>query len=1161
MDPDISNVRWEQEDTGKLKDLIYREDNIPDVEPSAEDDASIVEEELSDHGSINNSFKFRRGLTLDIEIPKESIRFTVTDDIGIHVQIPTIISFRDLCIETYGVQNIEEESKHTTHHLWDDILKEDCISDSKSSDCKYLNENIKEIASIKTTDGDDNIKNCNNEEDYNEERTYEDVTSFLNTIKSRNKNKIQSSTDNALRRRVQDMSARLTKQGLLCDPRDYYFNPMTMTSGNAGTRSREDYYDVFDDFIDDSDLVDDLGLSLEELYDRYDNKVDNDESSTNTSTRTSELIYVEYSQPTAFICDNNPMNDYSQSYDDGASTSSLGSTLYDDENEDNYSRDSYSDLEKKENWTLKDILNNPVAKLLIQIRSDCWSYSSKKNKSGNSGTNKGANSINSTIDNISKSNTPVSIQDSPKTTLNNTPSLQCANLSSSGLLQQPVNCNASNLNDEIYSFPSRTPKMVIQWFKILEEKLKTFQKAYKDCKDYYYKNGNVRCDKIATLRELHEAISIINSNIERDPILCRIPSLFSSIYTDYSEVAPYDFKLIQILWDALYTCLPLNLKKKQTHGAFGSNGISTAILNLLQKFDNFRSKWARLILNHNKEALYQFNFNAYEAIKTYPCIKIKSSEYIKRILDAISVYNFAISNNSNNLLKGGVNATIVLSSLSNSKEIKNNETHSSINKKKFCEHESQMNTLSTDSTLNLNLECSRIHELEIKDSQKFESSMKSSKNILECNLNYEENSDSQLEKIENSLSLHNLQKLQNSQINDNSSSYQVTCSFVNEDNKANSEVTQSQISDSDIKDTLVTPTHHSIADGNNTETSQYDITTQDNIVASLNNTKPESSINTQHKSMCSSEFEHILDTPIKKSTNKVKLGVDKCSHEESKLSYIQPASLPIKEEGQNYLKTIPCDLVFDFGIALLDYIYGINKLRNVYKDLISANVLLKTVQREQETIPANGIKGLESMIRTYILKRFQGVQYNGQKLKDIPYRFFLNQVRLLQNKYNYRRATDKVIQKAAKNNTDLIPEKDLKSQDLLQDQNLKSSNSTFDITLQISDKSFGDIPKTPSKKRSRKSAINNDTSSSSLNYDISQTEPAGIHNLQSENDQSSSTVLKDSTEKIKKPRNKRNKKTVVVEDCKDISLSNISINKESMGINVLSGLIEHQTKL
>ncbi|OII76463.1 hypothetical protein cand_001540 [Cryptosporidium andersoni] len=1157
MDPDSGNIEWEQGDTEKIKDLIYREDNIPDVEPIAEDDASIVEEELSDHMSVNNSFKFRRGLALNIDILKESIRFTVTDDIGIHVQIPTIISFRDLCIETYGIQNIEEESKHTTRHLWDDILKEDCISDSKNSDFKDLNENIKENASTKITDVNGNIKNCNNEEDYNEEKTYEDVTSFLNTIKSRNKNKIQSSTDNALRRRVQDMSARLTKQGLLCDPRDYYFNPMTMTSGNAGARSREDYYDVFDDFIDDSDLVDDLGLSLEELYDRYDNKIDNDESSANTSTRTSELIHVEYSQPTDFICDNNPMNDYSQNYD-GASTSSLGSILYDDENQVNYSIDSYVNLEKKENWTLKDILNNPVAKLLIQIRSDCWNYSSKKNKSGNSGTNKGANSINSTTGNISKSNIPVSIQDSPKMTLNNTPLLQCTDLSSSSLPQQSVNCNTSNLNDGIYSFPNRTPKMVIQWFKVLEEKLKTFQRAYKDCKDYYNKNGNVKCDKITTFHELHEPISIINSNIERDPILCRIPSLFSSIYTDYSEVAPYDFKLIQILWDALYICLPLNLKKKQTHGAFGSNGISTTILNLLQKFDNFRSKWARLILSHNKEALYQFNFNAYEAIKTYPCIKMKSPEYIKRILDAISVYNSAISNNSNNLLKGGVN-TIVLSSLSNSKEIKNNETHSSINKSKFCEHESQMNTLSTDSTLNLNLECSKLYELEINDSQKFESSIKNSENTLECNLNYEENSDNQLEKIENTLSLHNLQKLQNFQINDNSSRYQVTCSFISEDNKVNNEVTQNQMRDSGVKDTPATPRYYSTADGNNTETSQYDITTQDDIVASLNDTKPESSINTQHRSMCSSEFEHILDTPIKRSTNKVKLGVEKCNHEESNLLCTQPASLPIKEEGQSCLKTIPCDLVFDFGIALLDYIYGINKLRNVYKDLTSANVLLKTVQREQETIPANGIKGLESMIRTYILKRFQGIQYNGQKLKDIPYRFFLNQVRLLQNKYNYRRATDKAIQKVTKNNTDLIPEKDLKSQDLLQDQNLMSSNSTFDITLQISDKFFEDITRTPSKKRSRKSAINNDTNSNSLNYDISQTEPAGIHSLQNENDRSSSIALKDSTEKIKKPRNKRNKK-IVVEDCKDILLNNTSINKESMDINVSSDLME-QTNL
>ncbi|KAF7459215.1 hypothetical protein HWI79_334 [Cryptosporidium felis] len=826
--------------TNELEQKGNRSQESSKPELSLEDDTSIADDDdsSSDYQSIIDSFKFERGLSLELDIPKETIKYIYNEKLEKHVQLPNIVSFRDLCIEAFGEENVSEKrQKDDGRKKWDRLLNEKSITGDS-----FSNEEFNE-----------DMENKYNEERENEEseRTYEDITSFLDTIKSNNKQGSQNVNENALRKRVHEMSTRLSKQGLLCDPRDYYFNPMTMTGGNGINRSREDYYDVFDDFIDDTELVDDLGLSLDELYSR--NKVkgsqeigQDDDSVITTSVQTSELIYADYSNPNAFCCDDDPKNDLldlyyeSESEEDGQYR--YESELGDSDVEFDTKVDEPEASPKKKSLTLRDIINDPVLKLLVQLRVDCWTYYSPKNMQLAKEQGQDQNSQNSIFP---QSSTPVSDLASgiplSQTTVE---------------LATPVTKVNKEFNQGSYPFPQRTPRVVSDWFRSLNQKIKQLGSAYQQCKSYYNTNGNIKYEKGIQHPEITDSLVLLKNNIEKDPILSRISSLFSDIYPNSSDVAPFDSKLIKIIWEGLNICIPINNKKKQFNLSHNSSS-SSAISQLLMRFDNFKTKWARLILNHNQEAHYQFDLNAFEAITNFPPIKNKSPEYVKRVLDSINQYNQSINN---------------------------------------------------------------------------------------CGKDKDEKHDDKMEGV---------QEISNTPILIyNSSQFE----------DANVEETKSEVQ----------------------ENAQSDFTCDKHFGAS--------------DSLGNADF---VDSPV------IAVAQNTMATE------IPDKKKPIKSQDSitQGIRAVCCDLVFDFGISLLEYVHGINRLRLVYKDMISANVITKSIQKEQENIPANGSKGLEAMIKGHILKRFSNVSYEGQKIKEIPHRFFLNQIRLLQIKYSYKSLTSISVRK------------------------------------------------------------------------------------------------------------------------------------------------------
>ncbi|KAH8741894.1 hypothetical protein FG386_003021 [Cryptosporidium ryanae] len=783
-------------------------------ERTIEDDTSVVEndeDDESDYQSIIDSFRFQRGLKLILEIPKETIKYIYKEKLDKHVQLPTLISFKDLCIDAYGEENVTDKNVFDGKKIWNKIITE------------------------KTENGEMETDENDNEDN---EKTYKDITSFLDTIKSNSKNNSFSVSENVLRKRVHEMSTRLSKQGLLCDPREYYFNPMTMTGSNGGNRSKEDYYDVFDDFIDDSEMVDDLGLSLEDLYSKNDNN-GNDDSLGSSSVQTSELIYADYTNPNAFYCDNDPQGDLIDFYYESDSDISNET--------DNANKVSgiSSDNEIKKSVTIRDLLNNQILKLLIQLRTDCWLYYSPKNAS------------------VSKD---LSSEQSLNNTQTNVVGLNCADTLSFSQetvdLSTPVN-KETNPSSK-YSFPQRTPRVVTYWFKNLNEKLVKISEAYNKCKSYYNKNGNVRIEKNSFESEIQDSVDILTSTIEKDPILCKVPCLFTTIYPNY-EVVPFDSKLIQIIWQALNATVPILNKKRQIYISQGDSS-SLAIINLLTKYDNFRIKWVRLVLNHNQEVLYQLDLNAYESIINYPSIKSKSPEYVKRILNSISQYNSQINLNSN-----------------------------------------------------------------------------SSK----------ERDDSVTNKIETL-------------------------------NSTTNEIEASQ-------ETIVNPF----------ETQLLDYTP---TLIDLKREDPNSQ----------QENEEIGISQLGDSNSSMQNNITSCSSQNEDNNGIQEKPKPFSKTTEftlQSMKAVDCDLVLDYGVSLLEYIHGVNRLRLVYKDIISANVMTKTVQKEQDSLPVNGTRGLEQMIKSYILKRLSNVSFEGQKLKDIPHRYFLNQIKLLQLKYNYRSLTSITVRR------------------------------------------------------------------------------------------------------------------------------------------------------
>lgn len=822
-----------------------RNNEVPKYETSQEDDTSVAEEEdddSSDYESLIDSFRFERGLSLLLEIPKETIKYIYSDKLDKHVQLPSIISFRDLCMEAFGEDNvIEKRQSENGRRRWDNILKEKSLAQESQE-----------------RDDTREEENRDNEEKENEEneRTYEDITSFLDTIKSNCRQDSQNVSENVLRKRVHEMSTRLSKQGLLCDPRDYYFNPMTMTGTNGANRSREDYYDVFDDFIDDSELVDDLGLSLDELYSRNaerGNQVadQGDDNVTTTSVQTSELIYADYSNPNVFSCDDDPQNDYidlyyeSESGDEDSETSDEAGYLDGGQDDLDGKISGHDTSPKKKSQYLRDILNNPVIKLLTQLRTDCWVYYSPKNMQLNKDQNIEQNSQGSF--NGQTSSTPM-IDSSV-----GVPSSQAT----LDLTTPTAKANKEAISST-YSFPQRTPRVVSDWFRTLNQKIKEIIEAYNRCKNHYNEKGNVRCEKCHQDPDIMDSLGVLTSNIEKDPILLRIPSLFSDIYSNPVDVAPFDSKLIKVIWEGLNACVPINNKKKQFNLSHNSSN-SSAIIQLLTRFESFRTKWARLILNHNQEALYQFDLNAFEAITNYPPIKSKSPEYVQRVLESINQYNLHINN-------------------SGSKE-----------KEEKFDSKTDEPTESSNTPI-LAVDNSNINDINIED------------------INLENSEASQTQ-------------------NDASSEY-----FEPSDSMANI----------DLMDNVENSERQDSSGGDASDKS--------------------------------------------KSTK----------------------SNDLSSQG---IKAVNCDLVLDFGISLLEYIHGINRLRIVYKDMTSSNVMTKSVQKEQENIPANGSRGLELMIKGYILKRFSNVNFDGQKIKDIPHRFFLNQVKLLQIKYSYKSLTSISVRK------------------------------------------------------------------------------------------------------------------------------------------------------
>ncbi|KAH8585086.1 uncharacterized protein ELE39_001037 [Cryptosporidium sp. chipmunk genotype I] len=841
MTPTNPKVSDNNESHGTQKEQDHkREDHeVPKQEIPQEDDTSVAEEDddSSEYESLIDSFRFERGLSLFLEIPKETIKYIYSDKLEKHIQLPSIVSFRDLCMEAFGEENVvEKKVSDTGRRKWDNILKEKSLAqDSSEQDDLGVEEN----------------KDVEEKENEESERTYEDITSFLDTIKSNSKQDSQNVSENVLRKRVHEMSARLSKQGLLCDPREYYFNPMTMTGASGANRSREDYYDVFDDFIDDSELVDDLGLSLDELYsrnvERRNQVVDQGEDSvTTTSIQTSELINVDYSNPNVFFCDDDPQNDLIDLYYESESDNEYGEIS--DEN--GYTDGEQDDLDmgiggsdvspKKKSQTLRDILNSPVIKLLIQLRTDCWVYYSPKNIQSNKEQSLEQNSegqLNAQTSSTPMIDFPIGVPSSQATVDLTTPTAKGNKEAIPGT----------------YYFPQRTPRVVSDWFRTLNQKIKEAIQAYNYCKGYYNENGNIKCEKGHQDPEIMNNIKILSSNIEKDPILLRVPSLFSDIYSNPADVAPFDSKLIRLIWEGLNICVPINNKKKQFNLSQNSSE-SSSIIQLLTRFESFRTKWARLILNHNQEALYQFDLNAFEAITNYPPIKNKSPEYVQRVLNSISEYNLQI----------------------NSSGTKDKEEKSDSKADEPAEG---------SNTPILAIDTFNIDEISMEDIK--------------------------------------LENLDASQIqNDTSSEH----NFERSDSFTNIY----------LADTL------------------------------------------EHSDSQDSPQGEVFDK------NKPAKGTDSNS------------------QG---IKAVNCDLVLDFGISLLEYIHGINRLRIVYKDMISSNVMTKSVQKEQENIPANGSRGLELMIKGYILKRFSNVHFEGQKIKDIPHRFFLNQVKLLQIKYSYKSLT------------------------------------------------------------------------------------------------------------------------------------------------------------
>ncbi|OII70861.1 uncharacterized protein cubi_01006 [Cryptosporidium ubiquitum] len=818
---------------------------IPKQETSQEDDTSVAEEDdedFSEYESLIDSFRFERGLSLFLEIPKETIKYIYNDRLDKHIQLPSIISFRDLCMEAFGEENVlEKRQSGSGRRKWDNIIKE-----------KSLTQEPQERDDFKEEENRDNEEKENEES----ERTYEDITSFLDTIKSNSKQDSQNVSENVLRKRVHEMSTRLSKQGLLCDPRDYYFNPMTMTGSSGANRSREDYYDVFDDFIDDSELVDDLGLSLDELYNRNTERGNQvadqgDENVTTTSVQTSELIYADYSNPTVFSCDNDPQNDYIDLYYESES----GSEDSEINDETRYSDGGQDELDvriggndgspRKKSQSLRDILNNPLIKLLIQVRTDCWVYYSPKNIQSNKDQNLEQNSqcsLNGQASSTPMIDFPIGIPSSQATVDLTTPTAKTNKEVISGT----------------YSFPQRTPRVVSDWFRTLNQKIKEVIEAYNRCKSYYNEKGNIKCEKGHQDPDLMDSLGILISNIEKDPILLRIPSLFSDIYSNPADVAPFDSKLIRIIWEGLNICVPINNKKKQFNLSHSSSDSST-IIQLLTRFECFRTKWARLILNHNQEALYQFDLNAFESITNYPPIKNKSPEYVQKILNSIHEYNLQISSSSN----------------------KEKEEKSDSKTDELADNSNTPILITSNSYFDeINMEDIKLENLETSQTQ----------------------NDGSSEHFEPSDSLTNIDLI---------------------DNVENSEK-------------------------------------QDSLRGEV---------------------------------------LDKFKSAKS------------SDSSSQGIKAVSCDLVFDFGISLLEYIHGINRLRIVYKDMISSNVMTKSVQKEQDNIPVNGSRGLELMIKGHILKRFSNVSFEGQKIKDIPHRFFLNQIKLLQIKYSYKSLTSISVRK------------------------------------------------------------------------------------------------------------------------------------------------------
>lgn len=800
------------------------------------DDTSLVDEEeddSSDYESLIDSFRFERGLSLFLEIPKETIKYIYSDKLEKHVQLPSIVSFRDLCIEAFGEENVvEKRPSEAGKRRWDTILKEKSLAHESQEQ--------------------DDIKEDEEKENEESERTYEDITSFLDTIKSNSKQDSQGVSENVLRKRVHEMSTRLSKQGLLCDPRDYYFNPMTMTGASGANRSREDYYDVFDDFIDDSELVDDLGLSLDELYNRsavgaHQAADLGDDSVATTSVQTSELIYADYSNPNVFSCDDDPQNDHVDLYYEPGSgdeddRGSYEAGYSDGDQEDSDTRTDWSDgSPKRKGWSLRGVLNNPVIKLLVQLRTDCWIYYSPKNVQSGRDHNpeqSGQGPFSAQSSSTPLMDLPVGLPSSQATVDLTTPTAKA------GREAAPTS----------YSFPQRTPRLVSDWFRTLNQKIKEVADAYGKCRGYYSEKGNIRCEKGYQDAEISDSLQILISNIEKDPIVLRIPSLFSDIYPDPTDVAPFDSKLIRIIWDGLNVCVPTSSKKRHFSLPQASPE-SSAIISLLTKFENFRTKWARLILNHNQEALYQFDLNAFEAITNYPPIKSKSPDYVRRVLSSINEYNLQISGS------GG------------------------------------------------------------KDSK-------------------EERPDSRAE------------------------------------------------DSGEGGSTPILALHGSRLDETGAEEMGME---------SLGASQTQNDTSSEHN------FE----------SSELRMGQDSSGRQDSPKNGALGKHKSGKggDQGSQGIKAVNCELVFDFGVSLLEYIHGINRLRIVYKDMVSSNVVTKSVQKEQDNIPANGSRGLELMIKGHVLKRFSNVSFEGQKLKEIPHRFFLNQVKLLQIKYSYKSLTSISVRK------------------------------------------------------------------------------------------------------------------------------------------------------